>query len=200
MLRSCFSTSLRIWKKTGLPPREPKRTDQGICLRVGFGVPFLPLCTARQALNPTSLCLLETCSTQSCQSQILHCLSKNSLCKTDGGLGRKRKPHLPCRPSFLEQSRVWKLLEGQLDRLAEMPAIARLAQQEALQLVLDRAASSDKSGFVTSSMYFSLRFKWKTLNCEKRCSHSDDEQHCACEHVLLCMFVICRLTPVGDKH
>lgn len=34
-----------------------------------------------------------------------------------------------------------------------------------------------RNGFVTSLIYFSLRLKWKTLNCEEHCSHSDDEQH-----------------------
>lgn len=136
-------------KSTGLLPREPKRTNQRVCLGGGCGVLFLLLRTTRQDQNPTCICLLGTCSTQSCQSHILHCLSENPLCSADGGPGRKRKPHLPHRPSFLELGRAWKLLEGSLDRpphSAETLAMARLVGQEALQLALSRATGSDKSG------------------------------------------------------
>lgn len=116
----------------------------------GCGVLLLSRHTSRQDQNPISICLLETRSSQICQSHILHCLSENPLCTADGGTG-KGKGNLICHAGllFLELGRAWKLLDGQLDRpppSAETLVTARQARQWVPQLVLTRAAGSDKSG------------------------------------------------------
>lgn len=143
-----------------------------ICLLLSLG-------TTRQNQNPTSVCLLGTCSNHSCQSHILYRLPENPLCKADSGPGRKRKPHLSCRTSF------WSWEEPEISStgsLADIPTYLRHWQWHSWHGKKHHSwclpePQVQTTQFVTSLIYFSVYHWNKRCWTMRNIVVSDDEQH-----------------------
>lgn len=210
-----FASSSRtrpiIWGRAAhsltIVKRKSKRTNQCACLGGGFCVLLLSLGTTRQDQNTTSVCFLGTCSTWSCQTTSFTAFLKTLSARQTMGQGEK--DNLICHVGLHFWS--WEESESSsMGSLADLPTHLRHWPWHSWHSKKHHSWCLSEpqvhtTQFVTSLIYFSVQLKWKMLNCEEHCSHSDDEQHrCTWAYIfirelLLYMFVISRLTPAGYK-